>query len=216
MIRRSPEPAPAAPGEIRPPMPLEELDRWLRKPRQHQPVAESLSMLDGFVAAIVAGPATYEPIAWLCPLLGVPRGAIDDGTTEEYAALAATAAHHNALSATLSGTPGRFAPIFARDAKGAVDVGPWCRGFYAAIQLNPKFWRKLLPARGLAHLWLIPMLAHCVDADGRPVRGGAAARSAHRAGPLQCRPRNSRRCRCNQGVLGTHSIQPPILIPAAT
>jgi uncharacterized protein len=171
MIRRSPEPAPTASGETRPPMPLEELDRWLRKPRQRQPVAESLSMLDGFIAAIVAGPATYEPLAWLCPLLGVTRGAIHDGTTEEYAALAATAAHHNALSATLSGTPERFAPIFARDAKGAVDVGPWCRGFYAAIQLNPKFWRKLLPARGLAHLWLIPILAHCVDADGRPVRG---------------------------------------------
>jgi uncharacterized protein len=171
MIRRSPEPAPTASGETRPPMPLEELDRWLRKPRQRQPVAESLSMLDGFIAAIVAGPATYEPLAWLCPLLGVTRGAIHDGTTEEYAALAATAAHHNALSATLSGTPERFAPIFARDAKGAVDVEPWCRGFYAAIQLNPKFWRKLLPARGLAHLWLIPILAHCVDADGRPVRG---------------------------------------------
>jgi uncharacterized protein len=152
-------------------MPLEELDRWLRKPRQRQPVAESLSMLDGFIAAIVAGPATYEPLAWLCPLLGVTRAAIDDGTTEEYAALAATAAHHNALSATLSGTPERFAPIFARDAKSAVDVWPWCRGFYAAIQLNPKFWRKLLPARGLAHLWLIPIVAHCVDADDRPVRG---------------------------------------------
>ena len=171
MIRRSPEPAPAAPGETQPPMSLEELDRWLRNPHQRQPGAESLCMLDGFIAAIVTGPVTYEPLAWLCPLLGVTRGAIDDATTEEYAALAATAAHHNALSATLSETPERFAPIFARDAKGAVDIGPWCRGFYAAIQLNPKFWRKLLPTRGLAHLWLIPILTHCADADGRPVRG---------------------------------------------
>jgi uncharacterized protein len=171
MIRRSPEPAVTAPGETRPPMPLEELDRWLRKPRQHKPVVESLSMVDGFIAAIVAGPATYEPLAWICPLLGVTRGAIDDGTTEEYAALAAAAAHHNALSATLSEARERFAPLFARDAKGAVDIGSWCHGFYAAIQLNPKFWRKLLPTRGLAHLWLIPILAHCVDADGRPVRG---------------------------------------------
>jgi uncharacterized protein len=101
----------------------------------------------------------------------VTRGAIDDSTTEEYAAVAATAAHHNALSATLSDTPERFAPIFARDAKGAIDIGPWCRGFYAAIQLNPKFWRKLMPTRGLAHLWLIPILTYCADADGRPVRG---------------------------------------------
>jgi len=123
------------------------------------------------MAAIVAGPATYEPLAWLCPLIGVSRDAINDGSTEEYAAIAATADHHNALSATLSEAPERFAPIFARDAEGAVDIGPWCRGFYAAIKLNAKFWRKLLPARGLAHLWLIPILAHCVDADGRPVRG---------------------------------------------
>ncbi len=171
MIRQPPEPAEAAPGETRPPMRLNELDRWLRAPRECQPVAESLSMLDGFMAAIVAGPATYEPLAWLCPLLGVTTEAINDGTTEEYAALAATAAHHNALSAILSETPERFAPIFASDAKGAVDIAPWCRGFYAAIQLNPKFWRKLLPARGLAHLWLIPILAHCADAAGRPVRG---------------------------------------------
>lgn len=171
MIRQPPKPAVAAPGETLPPMPLDELDRWLHKPRKRQPVAESLSMLDGFIAAIVVGPATYEPLAWLCPLLGVTKDAINDGTTEEYAALAATAAHHNALSAILSETPERFAPIFARDAKGAVDIEPWCRGFNAAIQLNPKFWRKLLPARGLAHLWLIPILAYCVDASGRPVRG---------------------------------------------
>jgi uncharacterized protein len=171
MIRPPAEPASAAPGVPRPPMTLEELDRWLRAPRKCQPAADSISMLDGFIAAIVAGPATYEPLAWLCPLLGVTREAINDGTTEEYAALAATAAHHNALSATLSETPERFAPIFARDANGILDLGPWCRGFYAAIQLNPKFWRKLLPARGLAHLWLISILAYCADADGRPVRG---------------------------------------------
>ena len=171
MTRQDAEPSPAASGVARPPMTLEELDRWLRAPRKCQAAADSISMLDGFIAAIVAGPATYEPLAWLSPLLGVTREAINDGTTEEYAALAATAAHHNALSATLSETPGRFAPIFGRDAQGAIDVGPWCRGFYAAIQLNPKFWRKLLPARGLAHLWLIPILAYCADADGRPVRG---------------------------------------------
>ena len=104
-----------------------------------------------------------SPLAWLCPLLGVTRAAINDGTTEEYAAFAATAAHHNALSATSSETPEQFAPIFARDANSVLDLGPWCRGFYAAIQLNPKFWRKLLPARGLAHLWLIPILAYCAE-----------------------------------------------------
>ena len=171
MIHRAADPAPAASGVARPPMSLDELDRWLRAPRQRKPVADGIAMLDGFVAAIVAGPATYEPLGWLCSLLGVSRHAINDGDTEEYAAIAAAAQHHNALAVALSEAPGRFTPIFGRDAHGAIDVGPWCRGFHAAIQLNPKFWQKLLPARGLAHRWLIPILAHCTDADGRPVRG---------------------------------------------
>ena len=127
MIYRTADPAPAVSGVARPPMSLDELDRWLRAPRQRTPAADG--------------------------------------------ALAAAAQHHNALAATLSEAPARFAPIFGHDAHGAIDVGPWCRGFHAAIQLNPKFWRKLLPARGLAHRWLIPILAHCTNADGRPVRG---------------------------------------------
>ena len=89
MIHRTADPATAASGVVRPPMSLDELDRWLRAPRKRQPAADDIAMLDGFVAAIVAGPATYEPLGWLCPLLGVTRDAINDGDTEEYAALAA-------------------------------------------------------------------------------------------------------------------------------
>jgi uncharacterized protein len=161
----------AVPGVVRPAMPLDELDRWLRARTQPRPVADSLVMLDGYVTAIVVGPVTYEPLGWLCPLLGVTKEAYRDGDTPEFAAIAAVAEHHNTLAATLSEQPDRFTPLFGRGETGAVDVGPWCRGFYAAIQLNPKYWRQLLPARRHAHLWLIPILAHCVGDDGRPVPG---------------------------------------------
>ena len=114
MIHRAADPAPAASGVARPPMSLDELDRWLRAPRQRKPAADGIAMLDGFVAAIVAGPATYEPLGWLCSLLGVSRHAINDGDTEEYAAIAAAAQHHNALAVALSEAPGRFTPIFGR------------------------------------------------------------------------------------------------------
>jgi uncharacterized protein len=173
MTRRPAKPAatPATSSVIRPPMPLDELDRWLRTPRKRQPVADCLTMLDGFVTAIVAGPVTYEPFGWLCPLLGVTKDACLNGDTLEFAAIAAVAEHHNIISAVLSETQNAFMPLFGRSETGDVDVGPWCRGFYAAIQLNPKFWRKLLPARRQAHLWLIPILAHCTGPDGRPVPG---------------------------------------------
>jgi hypothetical protein len=65
-------------------------------------------------------PATAEPLAWLCPLIGASRDAINDCSTEGYAAIAATAEHHNALSATVSEAPERFAPILAPDVEGAV------------------------------------------------------------------------------------------------
>ena len=152
-------------------MPLQELDRWLREHRQPRPVADGLAMFDGYITAIVAGPVTYEPLGWLCPLLGVSKEAYRDGDTPEFAAIAAAAEHHNALAATLSEKPDQFTPLFGHGETGALDVGPWCRGFYAAIQLNPKYWRKLLPTRRPGHLWLIPILAHCTGADGRPVPG---------------------------------------------
>jgi uncharacterized protein len=173
MTRRPAKPAAASAtsGVIRPPMSLGQLDRWLRTSRKLQPVADSLAMLDGFVTAIVAGPVTYEPFGWLCPLLGVTKDAYLNGDTPEFAAIAAVAERHNVISAVLSETQNQFTPLFGRSETGDVDVGPWCRGFYAAIQLNPKFWRKLLPARRQAHLWLIPILAHCTGPDGRPVPG---------------------------------------------
>jgi uncharacterized protein len=150
-------------------------------------------MLDGFIAAIVAGPATYEPFAWLCPLIGVTRHAINNGDTEDYAAIAGVAEHHNAISATLSDAPQRFVPIFERDAKGAVDVTSWCRGFYAAIQLNTTFWRELLPARGQAH----PVAAPDSGALRRRPRPASprcpAARAIHRSGTHRRQPRNSPR-----------------------
>ncbi len=164
-------PGVARPGAVRPAMALEELDRWLLQRRQPRPVADSLAMFDGYITAIVVGPVTYEPLGWLCPLLGVSKQAYRDGDTPEFAAIAAAAERHNVVAATLSEKPDQFTPLFGRDETGTVDVGPWCRGFHAAIQLNPKHWRKLLPARRPAHPWLIPILAHCTRADGRPVPG---------------------------------------------
>jgi uncharacterized protein len=151
-------------------MPLAELDRWLRA-RSQRSVAENLAMFDGYITAIVAGPVSLPPLDWICPLLGVAPDAYNDGSTAEFAAIGAVAERHNAISNTLAEASGRFAPIYGRNAGGAVDVGPWCRGFHAAMQLRPRAWRRLLHARHPAHVWLLPILVHSTDAAGRPVPG---------------------------------------------
>ena len=171
MIHRAADRAPAASGAARPPMSPDELDRWLRAPRQRKPAADGIAMLDGFVAAIVAGPATYQPLGWLCPLLGVTRDAINDGDTEEYAAIAAAAQHHNALAEALSEAPGRFAPI-----SGAMPTAPStsARGVEASMPPSSSIsnsGKSCCPPAGWRIGGRFPILAYCTNADGRPVRG---------------------------------------------
>ena len=43
--------------------------RWLQARVDRHPAATSLSMLEGYAAAIVAGPVLMSPRDWICPLL---------------------------------------------------------------------------------------------------------------------------------------------------
>ena len=60
-------------------MSLAELVRWLRGRAERRPVATSMPMLDGYVAAIVAGPVSISPLDWICPLLAIDAGAFNHG-----------------------------------------------------------------------------------------------------------------------------------------
>jgi len=55
-------------------MPLDKLDSWLQG--RTGAAAASLSMLDGFVTAIVAGPVSIDPREWICSLLGIEPDAL--------------------------------------------------------------------------------------------------------------------------------------------
>src|SRR6516164_11167975 len=91
-------------------MPLDELEPWLQARAEQHPVATSLPVLDGYVAAIVAGPVSIGPLDWICPLLAVDADAFNHGGTPEFAAISAVAHHHNDISKTLSTAPRRFQP----------------------------------------------------------------------------------------------------------
>ena len=115
-------------------MPLDELERWLQARAERHPVATSLPMLDGYVAAIVAGPVSISPLDWICPLLAIDADAFNHGGTPEFAAISAVALRHNEISNTLSTDPDRFEPMHRRKPNGDVDARPWCQGFYAAMR----------------------------------------------------------------------------------
>src|SRR5208337_3858832 len=127
-------------------MSFERLGQWMseraRSPTLRHPRATSLSMLDGAVTAVVAGPVSMPPEEWVCPLLGVDPDAFNRDT-EEFSAIAATLMRHNASSETLSTRPESFEPLFVRTAAGEIDIRPWCMGFYTVMKLRVMAWSKL-------------------------------------------------------------------------
>jgi yecA family protein len=148
-------------------MSLEDLDLWLRgrAGANPPPLATSLSMLDGFVSAVVAGPVSMDPRTWICPLLGIDPDAFNHGGTPEFAALCAVIVRHNAISDILPTRPDLYRPIFAKTSDGQVDPSPWAKGFQAAMDMNPKAWARL-KRTSPDSLHLLPILASLPDAHG--------------------------------------------------
>jgi len=150
-------------------MPLDKLDVWLQG--RTGAAANNLSMLDGFVTAIVAGPVSMDPPEWICPLLGIEIDAFNHGGTPEFAAISAVAVRHNAIVETLSNAPKTFEPIFARNPNHDIDAGAWCEGFYAAMKLRPSAWAPLRNLTDINRDLLSPILSHCHGDQGRPMLG---------------------------------------------
>jgi uncharacterized protein len=150
-------------------MPLDKLDLWLQG--RIGAAATSLSMLDGYVAAVVAGPVSMDPPEWICPLLSIESDAFNHGRTAEFAAISTVAVRHNTIVETLSTAPKTFEPIFARKPNRDIDAGPWCEGFYAAMKLRLSAWAPLRNPADINHGLLLPILLHCVDDHGRPLLG---------------------------------------------
>jgi uncharacterized protein len=160
-------------------MPLEELERWLQQRAQRRPVATSIPTLDGYVAAIVAGPVSISPLDWIRPLLAVDADAFNHGGTPEFAAISAVVQHHNHISNILSTNPNRFEPMHRRKPNGDVDARPWCQGFHAAMRPRILAWAPLLDTSNVNHGLLLPILLHCLDDQARPLL--ATARKGYEA-----------------------------------
>ena len=108
-------------------MPLDELGQWLLSRPGRPPAATNLSMLDGYVTAIVVGPVSFDPREWIWPLLAIDADAFNHVGTPEFAAISAVAVRHNDISNILSTAPGRLEPIYRRKPNREVDARPMWR-----------------------------------------------------------------------------------------
>ena len=150
-------------------MTLEELEDWIDH-LEPSPRVDGVSMLDGYLAAIIVGPCSISPYEWMDHMLG-PHGDIGLEGAKQTAAIMGVVDRFNAVSEGLATAPERYAPIFERTDDGTVLAGPWCKGFLAALKLRRDAWRPLLDLGQIQHGLLLPILLHCTDDIGRPMLG---------------------------------------------
>jgi len=142
-------------------MDLESLDAWLEKLKP-APKVDGVSMLDGYLAAIVIGPCSIRPDEWFFDLLG-ENGNIATARGKRLAAIMAIAAQFNAIGEVLSTAPSKYAPIFQRTDDGVVFAGPWCMGFATAMKLRWDAWARLRDSKTIECGLLLPIMLYCAD-----------------------------------------------------
>ena len=151
-------------------MSLEELEAWIDR-LAPPPLIDCVSMLDGYMTAIIIGPCSIDPHEWLQHMLG-RHGRLGAEGSKQAAAIMAIVARFNAISEELATAPEHYAPIFERTDDGTVLAGPWCMGFLAAMQLRYAAWAALRDLIRIEHGGLLlPILLHCTDHAGCPLLG---------------------------------------------
>ena len=91
----------------------DEFDRILRGKGDTDAVG--MSLIDGLIAALVAGPVFVEPQEWL-PLIFAGRVPAAAAGTPEHLAVNTIFNRYNEVSTTLADNPTAYSPMFMHDA----------------------------------------------------------------------------------------------------
>jgi uncharacterized protein len=144
---------------------LQQLEDWLG---EQDPPAPSVSMIDGYLAALIVSPEFLPPESWLRPIVGAdlvwapnnsPEGVVRNTLFQRY----------NQISSTLSGGPKRYAPIFMRTDEEQVLLEQYANGFWFGMQLTLDTWKPFLADRELSAAVML-ILAHCTTMIDEDVR----------------------------------------------
>src|SRR5439155_15080891 len=134
--------------------------------------AMNLEELDGFFAALIAGPENVMPSEYLPEVLGGEMGEACEfeDIDEVNEILALLMSHWNTIAGTLfKGEP--YIPLLMKDENGAVHGNDWALGFMRGVHLRHDGWAELVNDEDNAGC-LIPMLVlyheHDEDPEMRP------------------------------------------------
>jgi uncharacterized protein len=116
------------------------------------PEAMNLDALDGFLTALIIGPAAIGAEEWIPAVLGIEKSALPEGTLERAVSLLVR--YGSTISAIFSENPDTFRPLFelstyacAEDEEFAVQS--WSNAFMDGIEMRYDEWAPLIEMTGL-------------------------------------------------------------------
>jgi uncharacterized protein len=144
---------------------LEQLEAWFEKV-DPAPPCKSVSMLNGFLTGMVAGPVFIAPKDWIGEVIGVHGEGTVTGIKAQ-AVIDTVVDHYNLIAWQLE-TPGRYQPVVMRTDDGKVMADHWADGFFGAIILSLSDWKPLFVPKQTGEP-TIAILMHCSKGSAKLV-----------------------------------------------
>lgn len=143
------------------PLTLEQLEVWFEKVLPAPPCRD-VSMMNGFLTGLAAGPVFLLPNDWMIHVIGDHERRALIGSKIQ-AVIDTIVDHYNLIAHQLT-APGRYAPVLMRTDEGEVLAGDWADGFFGAISLNLEEWAPLFAQKQTGDP-IMAILLHCTKPE---------------------------------------------------
>ncbi|CAK7261740.1 MULTISPECIES: YecA/YgfB family protein [unclassified Shinella] len=140
---------------------LEQLEAWFNK-AEPVPPCGGVSMMNGFLTGLAAGPVFLLPNDWMFHVIGDHEKKALIGNKIQ-AVIDTIVDHYNLIAHQLT-APGRYAPMLMRTDEGEVLAGDWADGFFGAISLNLEDWAPLFAQKQTGEP-IMGILIQCTKPD---------------------------------------------------
>jgi len=130
--------------------------------------AMNVEQLDGFFAALIAGPGTVMPSEYYREVFGGEMSDACDFSSLEEAneILGLMMRHWNTIAGTLFNGE-IYVPLLLEDGNGVAHGNDWARGFMRGMHMRHDGWAELVEDEEHGG-WLIPMMMLCHEHDEEP------------------------------------------------
>ncbi|MGE5468961.1 MAG: UPF0149 family protein [Ignavibacteria bacterium] len=162
---------------------LDELDRFLSSDAMPEESMD-VSMLDGFLTALIVGPNTLLPSVWLPEVWGATSGQPVqwESPQQEKRIVGLVMRHMSDIVWQLKEAPDHYEPLLFendREDEPSPIIDEWCTGFIRGATLDGDAWAPLFESEDHSGL-LFPMMLYGTEAGWQELQGNPELGKRHK------------------------------------